>query len=253
KKPGEKGRWPEEKLQAWQAAHNRLPTDAERQAQQGAWMLRSTDGGVTWSPRYPTPVFAPHGPIQLVDGRLLYAGKELFQKTTRMGVAESKDDGLTWQWLAAFPTRPGDKEGYYAEPHLAQAGDGRIVVHLRNENTANFRETLQCESRDGGKTWSELRPITWGMPAHLLKLRNGGLLTTYGHRRKPFGVQARLSRDHGETWSEPMVVCDDAANTDHGYPSTVELADGTLLTVWYEVPKDKPHAVLRQARWKVTG
>jgi sialidase-1 len=211
------------------------------------------DGGVTWSPRYATPVFSPHGPIQLADGRLLYAGKELFQKTSRIGVAESADDGLTWRWLAAFPTRPGDKEGYYAEPHLTQAADGRIIVHLRNENEANFRETLQCESSDGGRTWSELRPITWGMPAHLLRLRNGDLLTVYGHRREPFGVQARLSRDQGRTWSEPMIVCADAANTDHGYPSTVELKDGSLITVWYEVPKDRSPAVLRQAHWLISG
>jgi len=38
-----------------------------------------------------------------------------------------------------------------------------------------------------------------------------------------------------------------------GYPSTVELADGTLLTVWYEQLASSPKAVLRQAKWKLSA
>ena len=32
---------------------------------------------------------------------------------------------------------------------------------------------------------------------------------------------------------------------------TVELADGTLITVWYELPRGAEHAVLRMARWRL--
>ena len=74
---------------------------------------------------------------------------------------------------------------------------------------------------------------------------------TYGHRRAPFGNQARLSDDRGRTWSEPLIISGDGASGDLGYPSTVELDDGTLLTVWYELLKGSPRAVLRQARWTV--
>jgi len=31
----------------------------------------------------------------------------------------------------------------------------------------------------------------------------------------------------------------------------VQFDDGSLLTVWYEALKGNPHAVLRQARWKL--
>jgi len=34
-----------------------------------------------------------------------------------------------------------------------------------------------------------------------------------------------------------------------GYPSTVQLSDGSVLTVWYEDMAASPRAVLRQARW----
>jgi hypothetical protein len=43
----------------------------------------------------------------------------------------------------------------------------------------------------------------------------------------------------------------DGKGGDLGYPSTVELADGTLLTVWYEAMKESKNAVLRQAKWKL--
>jgi hypothetical protein len=75
---------------------------------------------------------------------------------------------------------------------------------------------------------------------------------TYGHRRPPFGNQARLSEDGGRTWSGAMVISHDGAGGDLGYPSTAELADGSLLTIWYERMRDNPRAVLRQARWRMT-
>lgn len=56
-----------------------------------------------------------------------------------------------------------------------------------------------------------------------------------------------MSDDHGRTWSEAMIVSGD----DMGYPSTVELDDGTLLSVWYEVMRESKRAVLRQSRWKL--
>ncbi len=247
----EVGNWPDEKLAAWNAVDARL--DAERQqAELGVWMLRSTDGGVHWSAPYRCLVNSPHGPIQLADGRLLYAGKELWTKANRVGVAESKDDGRTWNWLATIPTRPGDDHRQYHELHAVEAKSGRLVVHVRNHNPKNAREILQCESDDGGKTWTEPHPIgVWGLPSFLTRLRDGRLLTSYGHRRPPFGNQARVSDDEGRTWSEPMVISGDGAGGDLGYPSTVELGDGSLLTIWYEKPRSGPNAVLRQARWSI--
>ena len=251
RKAGDKGAWPADKLDRWLRAHNRLDA-AQRQAELGQWMIRSTDGGVTWSARYSSIVNSPHGPVQLSDGRLLYAGKELWTGGKRVGVCESRDDGATWRWLAEIPARPGDAADKYHELHAVEAADGRIVVHIRNHNETNAGETLQCESSDGGTSWTVPHAIgVWGLPSHLLRLRSGALLMTYGHRRPPFGNQARLSRDGGRTWSEPLVISTDGAGGDLGYPSTVELADGALLTAWYELPKDSTLAVLRQARWSL--
>ena len=248
---GNINKWDVARQARWRGAHNRIST-AERKAQLGTWMLRSTDGGVTWSTPYDSIVNSPHGPIQLADGRQLYAGKDLWKSGQWIGVCESTDDGRSWKKLAQIPTRAGDDPSEYHELHAVEATNGTIVVQIRNNNPANRSETLQTESPDGGKTWSVPHSIgVWGLPSHLLRMRDGRLLMSYGYRRKPFGNQARISTDHGKTWSEPITVSGDGANGDLGYPSTVELQDGTLLTAWYEQMSSRPRAVLRLAKWSL--
>src|SRR5690606_3743520 len=121
--------------------HLRISAD-QRQAELGTWMIRSTDGGVTWSARYAVPVNSPHGPVQLTDGRLLYCGAELWKPERRVGACISADDGVTWQWLATIPTRDGDDHRQYHELHAVEAADGRLIAHIRNHNKANAQETL---------------------------------------------------------------------------------------------------------------
>jgi len=148
--------------------------------------------------------------------------------------------------------RVGDEVLQYHELHVVEAADGRLIAQIRNHNKNNAGETLQTESSDGGKSWSEPHSIgVWGLPSFLTKLRDGRLLMTYGHRHAPFGNQARISTDHGKTWSEPMIIYGDGVTVDLGYPSTVELEDGSRLTLCYESMKGVPHAVLRQAKWRI--
>ena len=247
----QKNEWSAERRQAWLAARDRLGP-SERKKELGQWMIRSVDGGRTWSSRYSSIVNSPHGPIELADDRLLYPGKELWTGGRRVGVCESTDDGASWRWLAEIPVREGDDAADYHELHAVQARSGRIIVQIRNHNPANRGETLQCESDDGGRTWTTPHPIgVWGLPSHLLRLRDDRLLMTYGHRRAPLGNQARISTDEGRNWSPPLPVSADGAGGDLGYPSTVELGNGDLLTVWYEQLAGSPRAVLRQARWRI--
>jgi hypothetical protein len=248
-KPGEKGAWSSDRLSRWREFQSQA-TPAQRKAKLGVWMLRSSDGGATWSQPYDCLVDSPHGPTQLADGRLLYAGKDLWRPPCRTGVCESTDDGRTWRWLAELPVREGDSPSNYHELHAVEASDGRLVLQIRNHNKTSAGQTLQSESSDGGKTWSAPHSIdVWGLPSHLLRLKDGRLLMTYGHRRKPYGNQARLSEDAGRTWSEAMIISGDGCGGDLGYPSTVQLADASLLTVWYERMASSPRAVLRQTRW----
>ena len=240
-----------QKVARWIAARDRVP-ETTRKKMLGEWIIRSTDGGQSWSSPSRCGVNSPHGPIQLADGRQLYAGKDLWKSGKWIGVCESTDDGRSWKKLAQIPTRPSDDPGEYHELHAVEATNGTLVAQIRNNNPANRSETLQTESPDGGKTWSVPHPISvWGLPSHLLRLRDGRLLMSYGYRRKPFGNQARISTDHGKTWGEPVTISGDGANGDLGYPSTVELQDGTLLTAWYEQMSSRPRSVLRLAKWSL--
>ena len=93
----------------------------------------------------------------------------------------------------------------------------------------------------------------WGLPSHLPGLRDGGILMSYGQRRKPFGNQARVGEDGGKTWSQPLSISADGAGGDLGYPSTVELSAGRLLSVWYEKLASSQRAVLPQGIWSLPG
>lgn len=240
-------------LARWESAHRRL-NDGDREKALGTWMIRSEDGGTNWSPAYRVPVNSPHGPTNLSDGRLLYAGISLWTENRPVRVFTSADDGRTWQKTGDIPARPGDDLMQYHELHAVEAQDGRIIVHIRNHNSKNSRETLQTHSTDGGKTWATPYSIgVWGLPSHLLRLSDNRLLMSYGHRRSPLGNQVRVSEDNAASWSDAMLIHKDAASGDLGYPSTAEIAPGKLVTVWYEKLSDNPMAQIRMARWELTS
>lgn len=240
-----------ERLKRWQAAHSRTP-EGRHQQRLGCWMVSSEDGGENWSPAWRVPCNSPHGPIVLNDGQLFYAGISLWEEGRPVGCWASNDDGRTWKLLSRIPIRTGDSESNYHELHAVHAADGRIVVHIRNHNKQHSRETLQTHSTDGGKTFAEPYSIgVWGLPSHLLRLSDDRLLMSYGHRRAPLGNQVRISDDHGRTWSDALIIHDNAVSGDLGYPSTVELSPGKLATAWYEKEQGSSLAQLRLARWRL--
>jgi hypothetical protein len=73
----------------------------------------------------------------------------------------------------------------------------------------------------------------------LLRLRDGRLCLTYGYRAKPYSIRALFSSDQGTTWSDPIVLRDDAVTWEVGYPRSVARADGKIVTVYYY--NDAPH------------
>lgn len=254
---------PPDQLARWRAERDRI-ADVNIRDIHGEFIIRSTDGGKTWSDPIRTGVSSPHGPTELDDGTLLFLGKATAPyetwddgatfSGTPITAARSSDDGLTWEAIGTVPCAEGHEDAQYHEPHAVQASDGRIIVHIRNHNDRPSADTWQAESTDGGKTWSTPKPTPFGAvahPAHLLRLRDDRLLSTQGRREEPTGNRANISDDNGQTWSDPFVISDDSIAYDLGYPSTAELGDGSLLTVWYEKMTADTKAVLRQAHWTI--
>ena len=71
-------------------------------------------------------------------------------------------------------------------------------------------------------------------PPDLTLLANGYILLCFGCRNPPYGVQALLSPNQGHSWlSRRLLFANDLPGLDIGYPSTVRLAGGRLITVYY--------------------
>ncbi len=216
---------------------------------------RSRDGGRTWE-NFP-PLSAPAGArgprygdgkrfgkadgeasptpfgdiLPLGDGTL---GAMAY--TDRVHFYVSDDDGRTWTHRAAFGTPDGHNETTWLP-----LPDGRLLAAAR---TYGDQHLELFESTDHGHTWTFTQAVTGKgeHPAALTALADGGLLLTYGIRTDQlFGVGVRLSRDAGRTWSEPQTLVDFVTATnlddpkwrDGGYPATVQLPDGTLVTAYY--------------------
>jgi sialidase-1 len=85
-----------------------------------------------------------------------------------------------------------------------------------------------------------------------IQLRDGRLLVVYGHRREPFGERACISRDEGRTWDiEHEFVLADAPGPDLGYPSSVQLADDSILTVYYQAQRIGAPTCLMSTHWRL--
>ena len=82
-----------------------------------------------------------------------------------------------------------------------------------------IRDSYQSESLDGGKSWTQPKPLgVDGSPPHLLCHSSGVLISAYGRRTPPFGQRVMFSTDSGKTWDVDYVLRDDGPSSDLGYP-----------------------------------
>ncbi len=198
---------------------------------------------------------APHGPSLLQDGTLLSMGKETDKKEAdgRIMVYRSADGGITWQYDADPPLPEGDL--LFFEPHLIQLKSGKIVAHLRHHHHEGGKQRLdlyQTESWDSGASWSPVHALgACGSPPHLLEHSSGALVCVYGRREEPYGESFMISYDEGATWAVDLPLDWGAPNSDLGYPSSVELADGSLLTVYYQKKAEGEPCSLLYTHWQL--
>ena len=231
----------------------------------GYFSRRSTDGGRTWELPVRMYVSAPHGGIQLRDGRVMAVGRHWNAEgnvppevaARQPGVHEiavevSADRGRSWSVLTKIvPPAPFDVRNLH-EPHLLELEDGRIVVQCND--LAKGRHLLQFESADGGRSWGEFRELPQdGCPAHLLRLADGRTLCSFACRRSGHeGEYAMVSSDGCRTWTAvPEVTLSRGLCGDLGYPSTAQLADGSLLTVYYQSARHRELPVLMATKWRL--
>jgi hypothetical protein len=70
-------------------------------------------------------------------------------------------------------------------------------------------------------------------PGHLLQLQDGRILCSHASRAYPGSIYVTTSSDEGATWNASRVITNDLQNWDTSYPTSGQLADGTIITTWY--------------------
>jgi len=214
---------------------------------QGPRNAVSTDGGRTWSPSVPGKD-AIHGGIQLADGTLMVASYRETLDSITVNLADAPLAG--WTTIATVSS-PNPDSLRFGEPHILQLPSGRIIMMIRATTKPYDDSDRRCHlwetySDDNGRTWAlPFETPLWGFPPHLLLLSDGRVLVSYGYRRDPFGQRACIS-DDGLTWeaSRELVLRNDAPNKDLGYPASIELEPGVVLTVYYQ--PDVPPGTVQQ-------
>lgn len=200
------------------------------------WVSRSGDGGRTWTriKEFPAPEsgwthFVPFGPILPgEDGKLhttCYARGIKDPAARHVWHFTSQDDGRTWQRGALIGPNHNETSIF----HLS----GRKWLAAARTNPLYRMELFRSD--DDGATWQGAEPVTETreLNAHLLRLQDGRILLSYGKRLEgQSGVLAKFSSDEGKTWSASTRIMNSIAQ-DCGYPSSVQRADGRIVTAYY--------------------
>ena len=263
---------PDKAKNAYAAAYLETVSDNDEQRDLGATFKISNDGGITFGELLKSPITSPHGPCELSDGTILWVGT-LYddnalkdgENTIKVYTIDPENGNMTYVSEIENITLDDGYIPYSCEPYAMQAADGTIIAQIRVQHKDDRKSGIftiyQSESSDNGKSWTKphavLDDLMGGSPPHILKASDGTLIGTYGFRKcDPFGVKAMISTDNGKSWDTDHYLYENHITSDLGYPSTVELSDGSFLTVFYACPEKSTTsspatAVILQQKWKL--
>jgi len=201
----------------------------------------SDNGGVSWKEQNDTDLdkvycnsgtVSPHGKMFQYNGQLLLPG---YNKKGCF-LLSSKDNGHSWDVFSHIAQD-------LLEPFVTVTKNNELAAVMRSGRKSRFGEASLVSIYRNNK-WTEPVCVTDRLqhPANLLVLSNNQLLLSFSDRNyENQRILVKLSADNGQTWSRAIQVGDNFQNCDFGYPSTIELTEGTILSVFYAKQSENPY------------
>lgn len=212
-------------------------------------LKRSKDGGKTWSEaeKLPEGILGPikNKPVLLSNG-ILICPTSSEDKGWTVHFETTSDAGKTWQ--KTEPINDGKK--YSAiQPSILFHKNGDLQILCRSKQ--GF--ILEAFSKDLGKTWSELSPISLPNPnsgTDAVTLQDGRQLLVYNHvtkasrewggDRSPLNV---VISDDGKIWKE-IALLENEPKAEFSYPAVIQSSDGKIHITYTWKRKKIKHAVI---------
>ena len=260
-----------------------------RPHQTGYAVYKSKDNGQTWDGPIPVSTYpiADSGTavclaggtgsghvVELPDGGLLMPlegtlspdgyilGGGVNWEPSRCFLLRSDDGGDNWHHWGTMAFDPASIINFQ-EPSLTRMSNGRLVSMIRVLfRPARYDYQWVTHSEDDGVTWAPpTRTRLWGYPADMIQLQDGRVLSVYSYRAKPMDVRGCTSED-GINWdpADEFIIadCHSPEREVHpqywhiGYPTVVQLDDGTIVAAYHEYTKDEwPIQYMQTARFRL--
>lgn len=211
------------------------------------WLVRSADGGRTWSDREPLPA----GILGPIKNKPVYSQGRLLCPSSREGdgwrawIEYTDDLGKTWHSTGPIEADSMCNSNgtkimpiYSIQPSILKLKDGRLQFLARSRNS----RLATSYSSDNGATWSKIHlsdlpnnnsgtdAVTLGDGRHVLIYNDFATIPgTPKGPRTPLCVA--VSDDDGKTWHN-AVTLEDSPVSQYSYPSIIQGADGDLHAVY---------------------
>lgn len=244
---------------AYRLAYLDLVSEQEQNKYLGSTFRISYDNGVTYSKIYKSPVTSPHGPIECKDGTVIWVGRmfDISENDCIAAYTINTENG-EMEYVGKIDNIIVDGNKFLScEPYAVELDDGTLLCHIRVEYKSDgvknsIFTVYQSVSSDGGKTWSkpvQLLDDLAGSPPHILVHSSGTLVCTYARREEPCGIRAMFSKDNAKTWDSEYILYENGNRPDLGYPCSVELNDGSIMTVFYDKYVADGATVILEQKW----
>jgi hypothetical protein len=224
-----------------------------------SWFYTSYDRCRSWQGPYHLPLFNQPGIAARTDYQISSANEcTLFLTAAkqdghegRVMCARTIDGGRNFELLSWIGPEPA---GFSIMPASLRLSESRLLCALRCRGESGAWIDLY-ESDDNGANWQHLnQPVraigSNGNPPAMIQLQDDRLCLVYGYRAEPYGLRARLSEDNGLTWSNDIILRDDAGNRDIGYPRITQRDDGTVVAVYYYNDSPDTERYIAATLWK---